>query len=568
MLVSPVVQQHLKQERELLSQVLALLSERGAPPEAIAHSKHALLNLDESFLLVVVGEFNAGKSSFLNALLRTQALAEGVTPTTDRIYVLLHQTANNAQELQATADPYVVRRYLDVELLAGIAVVDTPGTNAVIQRHQVLTESFLPRADLLIFLTSAERPFSETERQFLQLSQKWGRQVLIVINKADILENEAQEQQVYRFVEEHAREVLGFSPPVYLLSARQEQRGGDPRFAQFRQYLEQRLAETERVKLKLSNPLKVARELLNTEQQRIGASRQLLNSDIQRLQHLEQQQSLYQQEQERELGAHIAALELLLSDFQQRAQLFLQEKMQLGRVLELLNSDKLQAEFQRRVILDLPQQIQSRLEHSVDRFISQNLHFWEETSLAIQKQQEDQALAQPLRQSRFDYNRQALMNELQNALSLATQELDQQKLALQMVQNAQDSVLHSGLSALGGIGLGVGAVMLLQGMMLDFTGILAGLGIIAMGTLFIPARKQAALAKIAQQVEHSREQLRTTLRNSYQHQQQQAEQRLRDLVGPYRRYITAEQQLLDQAEQQLASLLTAIQQQQLALEQL
>ena len=42
-------------------------------------------------------------------------------------------------------------------------VVDTPGTNVILQRQQRLTEEFVPRADLLFFVISADRPLTESE---------------------------------------------------------------------------------------------------------------------------------------------------------------------------------------------------------------------------------------------------------------------------------------------------------------------------------------------------------------------------------------------------------------------
>ena len=50
--------------------------------------KAALEQLDDFFLLVVVGEFNAGKSALINALLGASVLEQGVTPTTSVIQVL------------------------------------------------------------------------------------------------------------------------------------------------------------------------------------------------------------------------------------------------------------------------------------------------------------------------------------------------------------------------------------------------------------------------------------------------------------------------------------------------
>ena len=85
MLVTEQVQTLLTRERSLLGDLQAFLQSQGAPPEAVSQVRQALQNLDESFLLVVVGEFNAGKSSFVNALLGEAVLPEGVTPTTDRI---------------------------------------------------------------------------------------------------------------------------------------------------------------------------------------------------------------------------------------------------------------------------------------------------------------------------------------------------------------------------------------------------------------------------------------------------------------------------------------------------
>src|SRR4026209_752568 len=128
---------------------------------------------DELFLLVVVGEFNAGKSAFLNALTGERRMEEGVTPTTAQVTPV---------------------RYDDIN------IVDTPGTNAVIREHEQITSDFVPRADLVLFVTSADRPFTETERAFLEQIRDWGKKIVIVINKVDIFAKEAELQQVIRYV--------------------------------------------------------------------------------------------------------------------------------------------------------------------------------------------------------------------------------------------------------------------------------------------------------------------------------------------------------------------------------
>src|SRR5690606_2778500 len=91
---------------------------------------------------------------------------------------------------------------------------------AIILRHQELTERFIPRADLLLFVTSADRPFTQSEREFLELIGSWGRKVLMVVNKIDILDDDSQRDEVIRYVKEHARETLGVTPEVYGVSAK------------------------------------------------------------------------------------------------------------------------------------------------------------------------------------------------------------------------------------------------------------------------------------------------------------------------------------------------------------
>jgi len=78
------------EERAVLERTLDVLSGWEAAPADLEHLRRALQQLDELFLLVVVGEFNSGKSALINALLGEAFLPEGPTPTTDRVYVLAH----------------------------------------------------------------------------------------------------------------------------------------------------------------------------------------------------------------------------------------------------------------------------------------------------------------------------------------------------------------------------------------------------------------------------------------------------------------------------------------------
>ena len=206
----------LKDERKILNDLRLALVQFGATPEDVDTLGHSIQQLDELFLLVVVGEFNAGKSAFINALLGQRLLTEGVTPTTAQINVLKY---GNSQGRTVINDHQHIIT-LPADLLAEISIVDTPGTNAIIRQHEIITAQFVPQADLVLFVTSADRPFTESERQFLAQIRDWGKKVVLVVNKSDILQTDTDRQEVSRYVSENGHMLLSTSPDVFLVSAR------------------------------------------------------------------------------------------------------------------------------------------------------------------------------------------------------------------------------------------------------------------------------------------------------------------------------------------------------------
>src|SRR6266542_2871520 len=210
----------LREEKEALSEIKLALAELDVPREALATLQDAILQLDELFLIVIVGEFNAGKSALVNALLGEKVLPEGATPTTSR--VTLVKWGEQAAE-QVVDENFSIYAY-PLPLFKELNIVDTPGTNAVIRHHERLTDEFVPRSDLVLFVTSADHPMTESERQFLDRIRAWGKKVVFVLNKADIIEDDTALQEVRNFVIKHATTVLGDPPELFPVSARLAQR--------------------------------------------------------------------------------------------------------------------------------------------------------------------------------------------------------------------------------------------------------------------------------------------------------------------------------------------------------
>jgi predicted GTPase len=175
---------------------------------------------EDRFHLVVVGEFNHGKSSFVNALLEKEALPVGVTPTTAAIHHLRYADAPEATVVYTSGrrEPLAfdtVRSfavgggrevtdeidYLEVGypaplLRERILLVDTPGVNDLSLQRADITYSYIPRADAVLFLLDAGQILKESERQFLEdkLLKASRDKIVFVITKWDLLSPSEREE--------------------------------------------------------------------------------------------------------------------------------------------------------------------------------------------------------------------------------------------------------------------------------------------------------------------------------------------------------------------------------------
>lgn len=175
-----------------------------------------IANVNQPFLFVVVGEVKSGKSSFINALLGEEICAVAPDPCTDVIQKITY--AESREERRVSE--YLRELVLPVEALRDVAIVDTPGTNSIIERHQVITERFIPESDLVIFIFPALNPYVKSAWDFFELVHTtWHKKIVFVMQQADRASTEELEVNLRR-VAELAKERGVNKPLVFPVSAR------------------------------------------------------------------------------------------------------------------------------------------------------------------------------------------------------------------------------------------------------------------------------------------------------------------------------------------------------------
>jgi len=380
----------LRQERSVLESLQVALTRLDGSDEDLALLKSSLEQLEEMFLLVVVGEFNSGKSALINALMGDRYLTEGVVPTTSQLFLVRYgETVNRS----ITPDDVAIV-HLPVEWLREVNLVDTPGTNAVIRTHEQITEHFVPRSDLVLFVTSADRPFSESERNFLERIRRWGKKIVIVVNKMDLLQSEEDRVQVLAFVAENARQLVGSDPRIFPVSARlaleakqqerkhhtplaAQEKWGRSQFGALEEYILARLDKQERVRLKLANPLGIALNLVERYRALIQDRQRLLKGDFQTLDTIDEQLTAYQADMRRDFQYQSDRVDNVLYEMAERGDRFFDENLRVTRLLELVNSERLRGEFERRVVADTSRQIERHVSELIDWLVDKDFRQWQ-----------------------------------------------------------------------------------------------------------------------------------------------------------------------------------------------
>ena len=398
----------LAAERGVLGEAREALASLDAAPESLLALRQAASDLDDLFLLVVVGEFNAGKSALLNAVLGARFLIEGVTPTTAEITVIRHGEPSGQGEPAAPPETRAVAQAdgtllltAPAALLRELSIVDTPGTNAIIRRHEAMTREFIPRSDLVLFVTSVDRPFTESERAFMEHVRAWGKKVIVVLNKIDLLSDGAQLVEVERFVAEGVSRLLGFTPQVFPVSARlaleaktgaldgvaRDEAWRASRFEALERYLVETLDEAERVRLKLLNPLGVAERVTAQELTRNAARLETLRADLRGTDEIEGQLTVYQSDLRRDFNRRLLEVENVVYELNDRADAFFDETLRLGRLFDLFNADRLRANFDRQVIADSATRIDATVQSIVDWLLDQEQRLWRSVAEFVGRRQ-------------------------------------------------------------------------------------------------------------------------------------------------------------------------------------
>ena len=220
-----------------------------------------LLLEDPLIDVAVLGQFKAGKSSFLNSFLGHAVLPVGAIPVTTAITRIQYGVQERAlvrhfngrttevpladivEFTSEAKNPGNEKNVaiVDIELptlqkYPGLRLVDTPGLGSVYKYHQLASENWLPSVGTALLAVSSDRPLSEHDLELIRELTSHTPNIIILLTKADLLSPE-QQQEVISFFQQTLQRELHRTLPVYLYSTK-------IKTADYKQSIEQDIFQT------------------------------------------------------------------------------------------------------------------------------------------------------------------------------------------------------------------------------------------------------------------------------------------------------------------------------------
>jgi GTPase Era involved in 16S rRNA processing len=496
-----IADQYLQLRSDLetaLGGLLKLGSELRRAPATLDTVHGLLADIREPFLFVVVGEVKAGKSSLLNALFGQEFAKVDVLPATDRICIFRY----GVEEKQVDVSPKLIERYLPIPFLQDFNLVDTPGTNTMVSEHQTITENFVPRADLVLFTFSVVNPWSQSAWDFLKFVQKkWLKNVVFVLQQADLREP-GEIEVIRRHLQDTAMQKIGFSPPIFAVSARQAliaRRTGtdqdkswrESEFGALEDQINLTVTQSGARMLKLRSARQTAQLVLEEIASEIRALIDVIVRDEARLARVDQFVQARKEQTLKQVSGLVRGVEHACRNSAAEGARLLEKKLTVWRTWKMLFTRRnWQRESQMQIEKELPRTIEPQVEHAVQLLEADLRGLWPQLQDLLETRLGSELRTQlPRALPDFARQRRELLQSIRLALTEhVTGKSVEEKLGQLFQETSRRLQLPTGVAAASGIVALIAAMS--SAAVADVTGILAASAAVAGGFLAFSQRRK------------------------------------------------------------------------------
>jgi len=522
-----VVEAYLEARARLagvVGNLVSLARETDESAETVETLQTLSRNLADPLLFVVVGEVKAGKSSLLNAVFGQEFCKVDVLPATDKIYVFKY--GETEQDVAVSED--LTERYRPIPFLKNFNIVDTPGTNTIVASHHEITTSYVPLADLIVFVFSVTNPWAASAWEFLRLlGNRWKKNIVFVLQQADLRSPEEVEV-IIKHLDQTVLQILGSSRPIFAVAAKKalqaklksnppdEKLWQESNFAALEKWISETVTHSEQRGGKLRSTAQTAQVVANSIQVRLQSSVDLLKSDQEKLGTIRRSLEARKGQTLRQVGGFMREMEMAYDNCRERGEKLLEERLTLMQTFKMIFSGgRWEKDFQDQVERDVRTKVQEQIEHALGLLESDLRGIWQDLQERVQVQFDTKRQVRAALPG-FLSQRGIILQKLQLTLLEQTSDAKiKEQLQSWFGETARWLRVPAGVAAAGGVFTIIAA--LAHAAILDVTGTVAGLAAAA-GTVYAVLRRRHILREYRQRMNEKRTQLseavETQLRNA------------------------------------------------------
>ena len=543
------------EEKLLLTNLLAeieILSDENLKNKLTA----VIENLENLFSIVFIGEFSTGKSSIINTLLGLDVLPEGITPTTDEIAVIRYAD----QKMESIENGSRVIS-IPEERLKNILLVDTPGTNVTIEQHQKITEEFIPKADIVFFTIGAERAVTGSEAKLIEfIKQEWLKNIVFVLNKIDVAKDKEELDHLINHTSSELERAFNFKPhviPVSAKLAKEAKANSDSAiysksgFEQLEEYIFKTLGEEERIRMKIESSSELALSLCSETEHAINANLDKISEDIEKLAGFQRKLDGMKDEIIGNSSQFTERIRSRLLEFKTRGVEFIDDLIRFQNIFKLISKDKVAKEFEYKV----SRQIVSELEKDLDSMVT-----WTEKSArtlldsTINFYNSSIKPETPSIGSGFTYDRTRLIDTVRSELEAKRKSIDPSVLGGNLVDSARGAVASVLGVQVGTLAIGTAVVTAFSSFIVDITGILATIAVMATAFAILPKKRRDAMKEFNHKVDALIEEMTSSVSSQLKRDFDGISLQVTDSLVPLKNFYKIEAEKLEQSKKRVADI--------------
>jgi hypothetical protein len=227
---------------------------------------------------------------------------------------------------------------------------------------------------------------------------------------------------------------------------------------------------------------------------------------------------------------------------------FFDETFRIGRLIDLINKERIQREYRENVIADLEKEIDDKVDGLIHWLVEENFKQWQMVNNKINQRMSElqKRIIREEASSDIQIERKKIVDGVRRQAQRIIEDFNKKSETTQIGLDAQIAVAASAAVEVGAIGLGTLVTILATTASADLTGLLLAGLTATLGMFIIPTRRTQIKTKFTKKIEELRKSLSESLNKEIEKQLDIVTENIKNTIAPYDRFIRSEEKKFEE----------------------